>query len=265
MFTQANLSYTFSDMTRLTTPSARILPLASAAASVADQLGQRIVSLHHPGAQLPSEAEMAADFSVSRITIREALKILSGRGLVSMARGRKAVVTQPDGAMFGAFLTSLIKSDPKSLFDLLQVRRSLEIQSVVLAIRHASRAGLAAVEGALTAMRTAAAVIDAGGEGPEAELAFHLADVRFHEALALSGGNRVLTYLFEAMESSLLEAFTTSHRGQRLAGQTMENLCQTHALIFQHITAREEKPAVEAMIAILDSAEANLRAAVGNM
>ena len=265
MFTATNLSYTFSIMARLTSTLMRPLPLASAAASVAEGLGQRILTTSRPGAQLPSEAEMAADFSVSRITIREALKILSGRGLVSMARGRRAVVTQPDGAMFGAFLTSLIKSDPKSLFDLLQVRRSLEIQSVVLATRHASRAGLAAVEGALVAMRTAAAVIDAGTEGPEAEQSFHKADVRFHEALALSGGNRVLTYLFEAMESSLLEAFMTSHRGQRLAGQTMDNLCQTHALIFQHVSAREEKAAVDAMLAILDSAEANLRAALGNM
>ena len=242
----------------------RPAPFASAASSVADGLGQRILSQHRPGAQLPSEAEMAADFGVSRITIREALKILSGRGLVSIARGRRAVVTQPDGAMFGAFLTSLIKSDPKSLFDLLQVRRSLEIQSVVLATRHASRTGLAAVEGALWAMRVAAAVIDAGTVGQEAEHDFHKADVRFHEALALSGGNRVLTYLFEAMESSLMEAFATSHRGQRLAGQTMENLCQTHALIYQNICARDEKGAVEAMLAILDNAEANLRAAVGN-
>lgn len=252
-------------MARLTHSIARPFPLASAAASVAETLGQRVLSQYHPGAQLPSEAEMAADFGVSRITIREALKILSGRGLVSMARGRRAVVTQPDGAMFGAFLTSLIKSDPKSLFDLLQVRRSLEIQSVVLASRHASRAGLAAVEGALTAMFAAAAVMDAGAEGPDVEQAFHQADVRFHEALALSGGNRVLTFLFEAMESSLMEAFVTSHRGQRLAGQTTEHVCKSHEHIFQHVSARDEKAAVEAMSAILDNAEANLRSALSNI
>lgn len=269
-FTDENLSYTFSDMARTILQTPRPAPLASAAANVAGELGQRILSSLRPGARLPSEAEIAADFGVSRITVREALKILSGRGLVSIARGKRAVVTQPDGAVFGAFLTSLIKSDPKSLFDLLQVRRSLEIQSVMLATRHASRAGLAAVGAALTAMRDAATVMDAQNDagtaaGPEAERAFHLADVRFHEALALSGGNRVLTYLFEAMEASLFEAFVTSHRGQRLAGQTMENLCQTHSLIFQHVSAREEKAAVEAMSAILDNAEANLRAALGNV
>ena len=252
-------------MSRIAPPAPRLPQSASAATSVAQDLGARIVQDLHPGAQLPSEAEMAADFGVSRITIREALKILSGRGLVSLARGKRAVVTQPDGAMFGAFLTSLIKSDPKSLFDLLQVRRALEVQSVILATRHASRAGLAAVEAALNAMQAAAVEMEGGSvPQPEAERTFNLADVRFHEALALSGGNRVLTYLFEAMESALYEAFSTSHRGQRLAGQTMENLCQAHNLVFQHVSAREEKAAVEAMSAILENAEVNLRAALGN-
>ena len=253
-------------MTRIAPLSPRPAQTASAATSVADELGARIVQELRPGAQLPSEAEMAADFGVSRITIREALKILSGRGLVSLARGKRAVVTQPDGAMFGAFLTSLIKSDPKSLFDLLQVRRALEVQSVILAVRHASRAGLAAVEAALNAMQAAAAEMDAGvANGLDAERAFHLADVRFHEALALSGGNRVLTYLFEAMEAALYEAFSTSHRGQLLVGMTMENLCQAHRLVFHHVSLRDEKAAVEAMNAILDNAETNLRAALGNL
>jgi DNA-binding FadR family transcriptional regulator len=251
-------------MTSTTAPSPRPAQTASAATTVAEDLGARIVQGMRPGAQLPSEARMATDFGVSRITIREALKILSGRGLVSLARGRRAVVTQPDGAMFAAFLSALIKSDPKSLFDLLQVRRALEVQSVILAIRHASRAGLAAVEAALTAMQAAAAEMDSG-LSLDAERAFHLADVRFHEALALSGGNRVLTYLFEAMEAALYEAFSTSHRGQLLAGQTMENLCQAHSLVFQHVSAREEKAAVEAMSTILENAEMNLRAALANV
>ena len=254
-----NLSYMFARMTPISPP--RDPNQITAVARVAAELGERILSNLRPGAQLPSEAEMAADFNVSRITIREALKVLSGRGLVSMGRGRKALVSQPDGAMFGAFLTSLIKSDPKSLFDLLQVRRSLEIQSVVLATRHASRAGLGAVEAALRAMQSAASIVDAGDKSAEAERDFHRADVRFHETLALSGGNRVLTYLFEAMESSLFEAFITSNRGRR-AGLTMADQCREHGLILQHVAARDEKAAVDAMSAILDTAEADLRAAV---
>ncbi len=247
-------------------PEKAALPgrLTSAAVLVADGLGQRIQSNLRAGAQLPSEAEMATEFGVSRITIREALKILSGRGLVSIGRGRKAVVTQPDGAMFGAFLTSLLKSDPKCMFDLLQVRRSLEIQSVTLATRHASRAGLASIESALAAMYAAAVIVDGGDDTAEAVGNFNQADVRFHEAMALSGGNRVLTYLFEAMAASLLAAFETSQRGWRQDGKSIVAECRAHERILKSVAARDEKGAIEAMTAILNIAEANLKVAIGN-
>ena len=74
----------------------------------------------------------------------------------------------------------------------------------------------------------------------------------------------MLTFLFEAMESSLLEAFATSHSGLRLAGQRLTDLCDAHAEIFHQVAARDEKAATLAMSAILNNAEANLRAAIGN-
>ena len=144
------------------------------------------------------------------------------------------------------------------------MRRSLEIQSVVFAARNASRAGLAAIEATLQAMRDAAQEFK-DAENPEvAELKFHRADVGFHEAMALAGGNRVLTYLFEGMESSLLEAFAASHRGQRLRGQTLQDSVDSHSQIFEAVSAGEEKRAADSMSALLDHAESNLLAAYGN-
>jgi len=230
-----------------------------AARSVADQLSAEVMEQLSLGAQLPSEAELAQRFAVSRVTVREALKILAGQGLVGLSRGRRAVVTQPDGAIFGGFLKSLIKSDPRALFDLLQVRRTLELQSVTLAARHASRAGLAAVEGALDAMYTAAVAGERGIDRLTAEQDFVTADVRFHQAVALSGGNRVLTYLFEAMETTLREAFVASQRGQRRSGKSLIWGHAMHRTIFDHIRAHDEKAAGEAMMALLTDAELHLR------
>jgi DNA-binding FadR family transcriptional regulator len=214
------------------------------------------------GDQLPAEAELAARFGVSRVTVREALRTLAGQGLVSLSRGRRAVVTQPDGALFGGFLRSLLRSDPRAMFDLLQVRRALEVQSVQLACRHASRAGLAAVEAALDAMRRAAEAADAGEAAAEVE--FVDADVRFHQAIALAGGNRVLTYLFEAMETSLREAFLASQRGQRRSGKRLMAGYEAHRAIQDHVRARDERAASEAMMALLSEAEQHLRWAMEN-
>lgn len=46
----------------------------------------------NPGDQLESEAELATAHQVSRVTIRGALKILAGRGLLQIQRGRRADV-----------------------------------------------------------------------------------------------------------------------------------------------------------------------------
>jgi len=243
-------------------PSPR--PVTPAADSVAALLTSQIIDKVALGAQLPSEATLAARFGVSRVTVREALKILAGQGLVSLARGRRAVVRQPDGAMFGGFLRSLIKSDPRAMFDLLQVRRTLEVQAVTFACRHASRAGLAAIEAALDTMQAVARSMPQDRWDAGIDLAFDKADVRFHQALALAGGNRVLTYLFEAMETSLLEAFIASHRGLRFTRAALLASEVAHRAIFDHIRARDERAACDAMLALLDRAEANLRRTFGN-
>src|SRR6202000_2611464 len=95
-----------------------------------------------PGASIPSEAELAERYDVSRLTVREAVKMLAGRGLWELARARRAVVREPDGSAFGDFLASIVQYDPKGLFDLVEVRTALEIPSVTLAAQSASRAGL---------------------------------------------------------------------------------------------------------------------------
>lgn len=60
---------------------------------VADILIQRIVSEEYsPGLRLPSEVDLALEFSCGRSTIREALRHLAGLNLVQSRRGSGAVV-----------------------------------------------------------------------------------------------------------------------------------------------------------------------------
>jgi len=47
-----------------------------------------------PGARLPTEIELAAQYQVSRVTIRRAVKELSGRGLVVVSHGRGTFVAE---------------------------------------------------------------------------------------------------------------------------------------------------------------------------
>jgi GntR family transcriptional repressor for pyruvate dehydrogenase complex len=239
-------------------------PQATAASSVADELTALILGQLAPGLSIPSEADLAERYDVSRLTVREAVKMLAGRGLLELARGRRAVVKEPDGSAFGDFLTSIIQYDPKGLFDLVEVRMALEIQSVTLAAKRASRAGLAAIESTLQTMREAAAEMKAGHDPDGAERRYHEADVGFHEALALASGNRVLTYLFEAMASPLTESFFMTRRGHDLRGHTPEHTIAAHQTILRFVREGNAKGAAEAMRTHLEDAERDIRAALGN-
>jgi GntR family transcriptional repressor for pyruvate dehydrogenase complex len=235
----------------------------SAASSVAEELTALVLGELAPGSSLPSEGALALRYGVSRLTVREAIKMLAGRGLLDLSRGRRALVREPDGSAFGDFLKSIVKYDGKGIFDLVEVRLSLEVQSATLAARRASRAGLAAVENALQGMRDAAAAVHR--DDPDSELHFHRYDIGFHEALALASGNRVLSFLFEAMAAPLQDSFFISRSGHLLRGHTIEDTIAAHERIMQAIAEGNERAAGEAMRAHLEDTERDIRAAVSNI
>ena len=94
---------------------------------VADQLATSIAEEHlKPGERL-KEAEIAAAFKVSRATIREALRLLESRRLVSIVPQR------------GAYVTALSRNELEELFDIRIVL--LGLASRTLAERFSPAAG----------------------------------------------------------------------------------------------------------------------------
>jgi len=232
----------------------------TAAATVAEALAQMVLTEMQPGTSLPSEGDLATRFEVSRLTVREAVKMLAGRGLLDVGRGRRAIVKEPTGIAFSDFLSTVIQNDPKGLFDLIELRMSLEVQSATLAAKRATRAGIAALETSLQGMREAA---DAGKAGdPGSELRFHQNDVGFHEAIALSSGNRLISYLFEAMAAPLRRTLYLSRRGHDLRGHTVDDTIAAHGAILAAIREGSPKTAGVAMRAHLEDTERDIRMAL---
>lgn len=245
------------------TPSPQARPgVPTATSTVSDALAQVILSEMSPGDSLPSEGSLAERFSVSRLTVREAIKMLAGRGLLDVGRGRRAVVIEPTGVAFSDFLFTVIQRDPKGLFDLIELRLSLEVQSATLAAKRVTRAGLVAMEAAMQGMREAAADYASGNDVEAAELRFHQHDVSFHETIALSSGNRLVSYLFEAMTSPLRRTFHLSRRGHTARGGTLDDLIEAHLAILDAIREGNPKAAGTAMRAHLDSTESDIHAAL---
>lgn len=66
----------------------------SLSGQVAREIGRRIVAGHYaPRTQIEDEASLAARYGVSRSVIRDAVKVLVGKGLVSVRRGIGTTVT----------------------------------------------------------------------------------------------------------------------------------------------------------------------------
>jgi GntR family transcriptional regulator, transcriptional repressor for pyruvate dehydrogenase complex len=219
--------------------------------AVVKRLEDLVLGELEPGAELPSEAELAARFEVSRLTVREAARSLQARGLVETRHGRRTVVAPPNAAPVGGFFTAAVRRDPRQLLDLLEVRRALEVHIASLAAAQAGRSALAAMELALAAMREAA----------DDPVALHEADLGFHASLASGTGNQMLRFLIEAMEEPLRSSRTRSLRGHLARGGTVEDVIEQHDQILDRVKARDARGAAAAMLAHLEQTARDLRAA----
>src|SRR5919197_6478704 len=85
--------------------------VARASSSIADQIRGAIVSGRlREGERLPPERELAEQFGVSRVTVRDALRALEAQGLVEVRVGARggAFVTAPTGANIGQTMSDMM-------------------------------------------------------------------------------------------------------------------------------------------------------------
>ncbi|MFD7298614.1 FadR/GntR family transcriptional regulator [Streptomyces sp. NPDC059897] len=145
------------------------------------------------GTRLPGETTLAKELGVGRSTVREALRALTGQGMLRPKQGA------------GVFVTALrpVEDWPTRLrraaiADVYEVRTLLEIQAARLAAERRTDEDVAAMRSALAARRAAAA----GGPGD----AFVDADIALHATVVAAAHNPVLTDLFAEFAPALREA-----------------------------------------------------------
>lgn len=231
----------------------------SAAANIADALASVVLELA-PGSRIPSEAQLAEEHGVSRVTMREAVKIVAGRGLLELARGRRAIVRQPDAAGLGHFMSSIVRNDPEGMLQLVEARMSIEVQCAGLAALRAVADDIAEMAEALGEMRDAAAQTRL--QADEFEARFHAADVRFHKAVAKASQNGILIGILSAMVPALQRSFFMSRKGRDLQGQTSEYTIHAHQRILDYIEAHDQPGAEAAMRVHITDARRDMRTAV---
>lgn len=113
---------------------------------VADRLAELIVhGRFTQGEKLPGENALAEELHVSRTTLREALRILSTRGLVEVRRGVGTFVTE-SRSIDADFSVLKIQNTNVNTKDLYEMRLMFEPQAAYYAALRADSEDLAAIE-----------------------------------------------------------------------------------------------------------------------
>lgn len=223
----------------------RLYPSRGLHGKVAHEIGRRIVSgAVAEGAFLPREQELSEQFSVSRQAVREALKVLAAKGLVSSRRRAGTyVLPRTSWNLLDPDVIAWHPPDglpPDFLADLIELRRLIEPAAADYAAVRGHPARVAEIDAALQAIRGCAG-------NPEA---LYAADGEFHRALFAASGNS----LIDRLSTILVPVLEQSFRAQGERFPRFEEIIATHVAVLESIKARDGDGARAAMIRLLDVA-----------
>jgi GntR family transcriptional regulator, transcriptional repressor for pyruvate dehydrogenase complex len=181
-----------------------------------------------PGDRLPTEQQLAAAHGVSRTVVREAVHQLKSRGLLRSRQGSGVFVAAPAENRALAFDPTVLQS-VEAVVHVVEVRRVLEGEVAALAAERASRAQIATLKRALTAIDRAVAE---GRDGVAEDLAFH-------RAIGEATGNPQFGHLLGFLEQYLREAMRITRGNEARRHDFMEQVRQEHRAIVDAIAAHD--------------------------
>jgi GntR family transcriptional repressor for pyruvate dehydrogenase complex len=134
-------------------------PLAKTSEVVARHLADQIIDQQlPPGTRLPAEKEMIEAFDVGRSTLREALRLLETRGVLTIKRGPGGgpVVRRPRPEDLGDALSLILQFEGASLREVIDARQALEPTIARLAAERISDAEVDSLQATIDTMRARA-------------------------------------------------------------------------------------------------------------
>lgn len=201
-----------------------------------DRLGNAIVTGQYDSVPFPTEADLALRHGVSRPVTREAVKMLTAKGLLS-ARPRQGTIVQPS-RNWNLFDQDVLRwiLDRQFSIDLLrqfsELRFAIEPEAAALAAVHGTGDDHALIAAGLRRMEAA----DEGADDPLAS------DIAFHVAILRATTNPFYDQLRGVVETALKTSIRFTNR---IKGRTAS--IEDHAAVYQAIIKRDPDTARQAM------------------
>lgn len=202
-----------------------------------------------PGETLPNADDLGEMLGISRTVLREAVKVLAGKGLV-VARPKTGTKVLPRSnwnfldpdILLWRYSDAPSEKDVNALFEL---RRAIEPVAAALAARNAEAEEVAVLQKALEEMEAA------GDNGA----LFAEPDLQFHKTILTMTGNELIGSLGALIETALMMSFRLSDHNP--AGQS--HSLPMHKEVLNRIVLGDGPGAHKAMAALIDGAEQDVR------
>ena len=193
-----------------------------------EQLVQKLASLVlrgviKAGESLPPERELAEMLSVSRSSLRQALKAMQVMGVLEVRQGSGNYLTPDAKEILSVPPQILVPLPGLSQAELFEVRRALEAEAVAAAAERATPADLQKMRNEYEAMRA----------HTDSAVVYGRHDVAFHQAIADASGNRFFQWFLALANKVLYEALL-----KRPMKRSLEESLVEHKSILEAIEAR---------------------------
>jgi GntR family transcriptional regulator, transcriptional repressor for pyruvate dehydrogenase complex len=199
---------------------------------------------------LPSEGELALKYGMSRLTVREAVRILRSQNIVTIRRGRGTFVNPPQAWMsLDAVVRIEERKSPSGRVSgrLIEARRIVEVGAAQLAATNRSKEDLDSLAASIEEMRLAHRL-------KRVDL-FVEADIAFHDAIMHATANMFIPFMFEPFGNLLIDARTETSS----IPQIQINAIAAHEAILEALTGGDPERSRDAMEAHMNQTEADLR------
>jgi GntR family transcriptional repressor for pyruvate dehydrogenase complex len=197
-----------------------------------------------PGDHLPSESQVGKMLGVSRTVVREAMRLLSAKGLVEARGGSGIYVRQLNSGMIRDPIDLLLRCRAISVENIVEVRAVIEVHLAGLAAQRATSEDIAAMEEAIAQLHNPKLT-----PREYAEI-----DVAFHAHLAVAAGNPLFGILSQSINAVMVDPIRFAFEGKDSA---RKDTIREHSRILDQVKARDPEGARQAMAESLIDAPVN--------
>jgi DNA-binding FadR family transcriptional regulator len=199
---------------------------------------------------LPPEGDLAAAYGVSRLTVREAVRILRSKNVLEIHRGRGTFVNRPEAwTSLDAIVRLVANGDSAAGVSerLLEARAMVEIGAARLAAVRRSDEDLAELASCLDEMVK-------GADSGDVEL-FVDGDIAFHDVIMRASGNLFVPFMFEPFGQLL------RHTRQQTSAvpEIQRNAIAQHRAIVDSLASGDDGRARAAMEAHMEQTRTDLQ------